>query len=174
MFSRSTFSLGLEQTFSLLLEKVLRCTPLFAFAFVFVRFKQHRDCLATLVLCAALLFLADFPFGMPRYNAAAVYGGLMLLCVPLFRRRRGLFPLVFLILFLVVFPASNVFRANEFDLSLLTSAITKTITSFGEGFSSGDYDAYSILVRSLDYVGAHGPTQGMQLLGAFLFFVPRS
>ena len=174
LFSRSTFSLGLDQTIGLLLEKVLRCTPLFAFAFVFVRFEQCRDCLGSLVLCGVLLLLADFPFGMARYNAAAVYGGLLLLCVPLFKGHKGLFPLFFLFLFLVVFPASNVFRHNEFDLGLLASAIADVFVSFGEGFSTEDYDAYSMFVRSVDYVSMLGATDGAQLCGALLFFIPRS
>lgn len=174
LFSRSTFSFELDQTLTLLLDKVLRCTPLFAFVFVFIRFKQSGDCLGALVVCAALLLLADFPFGMARYNAAAVYGGLLLLCTPFFRRCKGLFPLVFLLLFLVVFPAWNVFRANEFDLGLFISAAGKALSSLGEGFSTGDYDAYSMFVRSLNYAESYGPTGGMQLLGALLFFVPRS
>lgn len=174
LFSRSTFSLGLDQTLTLLLEKVLRCTPLFAFAFTFVRFKQRRDCLGSLALCTVLLFLADFPFGMERYNAAAMYGGLMLLCVPVFRKCKGAFPVFFLLLFLVVFPASNVFRYNEFDLSLLSSAVADAFFSFGKGFSTEDYDAYSMLVRSVDYIEAYGATNGVQLLGVLLFFVPRS
>lgn len=173
LFSRSTFSLNLDKTQSLLLEKVLRCTPLFAFTFAFIRFKQSKDCFGALVLGAILLLLADFPFGMPRYNAAAVYGGLMLLCIPSFRRRKGLFPIVFLLLFLVVFPASNVFRLNEFDLDLFAMAIGRTFASFSEGFCSADYDAYSMLPRALDYVSVHGLTGGAQLLGALLFFVPR-
>lgn len=41
-------------------------------------------------------------------------------------------------------------------------------------FQSGDFDAFAQIINTLEYVTAHGPTWGYQLLGVPLFWVPRS
>ena len=174
LFARSTYSLGLDKTMTLLVDKILRATPVFAFVFVWVRHQQSGRCGALLCICAACLLVADFPAGMPRYNAAAIYGGLALLICPPLRKKKGLFPFLFLLLFLVVFPASNVFRGNTFSLALLIETTASVVSNLPRGFCAADYDAYSMFARTLLYVRDVGSSMGFQLVTALLFFVPRA
>lgn len=175
LFARDTFSFGVEQkSTGLLLDKVLRSTPVFAFLFVFVRYRQSKDMRVALAICAGLLLLADFPTGMARYNMAFVYGGLIIVCSRRVYSVKGLFCFIFLLGFLVIFPAINVFRVNEFDPGLFFSELYVALGNVGSGFMSADYDAYSLFARALDYVELFGAGGGTQLLGALLFFVPRS
>lgn len=174
LFSRSTFSLGLDKTQSLVLESVLRATPLFSFVFVWVRFVRRRDSFVSLLLCAVCLLISDFPAGMPRYSAAVIYGGLSLLMSHKLRETKGLFPLLFLLAFIILFPAINVFRTTEFDLSMFLTAVQRTLKRLPEGFCAGDYDAYSMVARTLQYVRDYGMSMGFQLLTVVLFFVPRA
>ncbi len=170
LFSRSTYDLGLDQTLSLVVDKVLRATPLFALVFIIAGDERHP---LIVILGVSLLLIADFPTGMARYNAAVIYGGLSLLLFPAMRKK-GIFPIVFLVAFLVLFPAINTFRANELSLIQFVAAIEDSIKNIPVGFCAGDYDAYSMLARSIQYVERWGTTNGGQLLTALLFFVPRS
>ena len=53
-------------------------------------------------------------------------------------------------------------------------ALIEVFGNLPRGFCAVDYDAYSMVARTLQYVGSFGATGGYQLLGALLFFVPRS
>lgn len=174
LFSRSSYSTGLDKTLSLLFDKVIRSAPVFCFVIVLVYYKQSARGFALLILAFGLALVADFPFGMPRYNAAAVYGGLLLLTWRPLMERRGLFTLLFLIAFLLLFPAINVFRTEDLSLGLFISALGDALAGLPHGFCAGDYDAYSMLARAVDYVAVNGCTLGTQLLTALLFFVPRA
>lgn len=174
LFSRGAYELALEQTFnqtvSLVIDKILRATPLFALVFILAGDERHPVIAA---MAFGLLLLADFPTGMARYNAAVIYGGLLLLYFsPM--RKRGVFPVLFLLAFLVLFPAISTFRINGLSLNKMITAISDSIVNIPTGFCAGDYDAYSMLARSVRYVEQWGTTNGGQLLTAILFFVPRA
>lgn len=175
LFSRSTFDLGVEsQTTSLLLNIILRGLPVMCFVVVLVRCKQSSDSRLMLLFAGVLLVLADFPLGMARYNTAMIYGGLLLLAFPCFMEKRGVFPLVFMVLLIVVFPASNAFRSQGFELSVLIESLANAVRNIPSGFLDENYDAYAMLARGIDYVEEAGSSMGYQLLGTLLFFVPRS
>lgn len=174
LFARSTFSLGLDQTSSLVAQQLLRGIPVFVFVISWIRWQRYRDCLAHVVFALTLMLISAFPFGLSRYSMAVIYGGLCIFCFPVLCRKRGLFPLLFLLTFLVLFPASNAFRANDFSIQTLFEASVSAITRLDTGFLTEDYDAYSMLYRAWSYVSSYGATSGYQLLGVFLFFVPRA
>lgn len=174
LFARSTFNIGLDQTTGLVAEQLLRAIPVFAFVVSWIRWKNNRDCLLHVVFALTLMLISAFPFSLSRYSMAVIYGGLCLFCFPVFRRKKGLFPLFFLLAFLVFFPASNAFRANDFSLPTLFGAFASAISRLGQGFLTEDYDAYSMLYRAWIFVSTSGSTYGYQLIGVLLFFIPRS
>lgn len=174
LFSRSTFSLDFGQTANLVIDKVLRGVPVFTAVFALVRLRQSGKGRIALLLSLAFLLVADFPASMARYNAAAVYGCLIILSFPKLFEKKGLYPLLLLAALLLVFPAVNVFRTDEFSLALLLSGFVDVALNLPRGFCAGDYDAYSMLARSVVYVGSYGASMGSQLLTAILFFVPRA
>lgn len=174
LFSRDTYSTGLDKTAGLLFDKAVRPLPVFAFVLLLVRAKQRGKVDFSLLVALALMLVACFPAGMSRYNMACIYGAVLLLsCVPLFEKK-GLFPVLFLIAFLVIFPAGNAYRSETFTFAMFGEAVAGVIGNLPRGFCAVDYDAYSMVARTLQYAGSVGTTGGYQLLGALLFFVPRS
>ena len=175
LFSRDTFSLGLDNSsIALLAESALRGIPYFTFLFCLARFKNNRDCAWLLVLDLVFLLIAVFPMGLPRYYAAVIYGPILVLTIPSLLCRKGVFAIVFLAALLVVFPAINVFRNESFNINTLVMALGDSLINLPEGFLTGDYDAYSMLARTLDYVSSQGISFGYDFLAALLFFVPRA
>ena len=174
LFTRDLFSADLNKTMGLLFDKVVRPLPVFSFAVLLVRAKQQRKTGPAFYITLALMLIACFPAAMARYNMACIYGAVLILaCAPVFEKR-GLFALLFLIGFLVVFPAANAYRWETFTFSMFGEALVGSFVNLPHGFCAVDYDAYSIIARSLKYVTEIGSTNGYQLLGALLFFVPRS
>lgn len=173
LFSRSDYSLGLDQTSSLIADKVLRGVPLFVFVLIMKKNRSKKSPLAV-VTSFLVLLIAAFPTGMARYNTAAVYGGLMLLLVPVMSKKKGVFAVLFLLAFLIVFPAMNTFRYANFSIEALFQSLFASFSNIGSGFLTGDYDAYSMFARTIEYVDACGSTTGWQLITAALFFIPRA
>lgn len=155
-------------------DKILRSVPVVALVIVGSRWRVRGDSVVPLLLCAVSLLLTDFPTALPRYGAAVVYGGLALLFVPALTKRKGLFALLFLVAFVFVFPSINVFRSDGFSFALFAEALVRSIANLPQGFLGGDYDAYSMLARSIDYLGAVGCSWGFQFVGVLLFFIPRA
>lgn len=111
--------------------------------------------LLTLITCS--------PLGMARFSAAALYIPLVLVAIP-FIRKKNVFSLSFILGLLVVFPFLNNFRyytpGNDIKIRLDMNM-----------FVAGDFDSYQnfAIVFFEDII-----TYGRQLLGALLFWVPRS
>ena len=174
LFSRGTYSTGLDTTLGLLFEKVVRPLPVFAFAVLYIRFRQSGEGAVFLACCAVFMFIADFPIAMSRNSLACLYGGLALLVFDPLRTRRGLFTAFLLVAFLIVFPAGNVYRYTSVDFGDLVGALAESFANISKGFCAVDYDAYSMIARASHYIGLNGATGGFQLLAVVLFFVPRS
>lgn len=174
LFTRDAFSTDLDKTMGLLFDKALRPLPVFAFVLLLARAKQRGKGGPALFATLVLMLVSCFPAAMARYNMACIYGAVLLLaCSPLFEKK-GLFPVLFLVAFLVVFPAANAYRWEDFTLSMFGKAIVGAIGNLPRGFCAVDYDAYSMVARTLRYVESFGATGGYQLLGSLLFFVPRA
>ena len=174
LFSRDTFSTELDKTMGLLFDKAVRPLPVFAFVLVLVRCKQRGRFSPILLASFALMLVACFPTGMARYNMACIYGGVLLLIIGSLFEKKGLFALLFLLAFLIVFPASNSYRLQTFTLSMFGDALLEAAGNLSRGFCAVDYDAYSMLARTIKYVDSYGATNGYQLLGVLFFFVPRT
>lgn len=174
LFTRDLFSTDLDKTMGLLFDKAIRPLPVFSFVVLMVRAKQQGKMGPAFYIALALMLIACFPAAMARYNMACIYGAVLILaCAPVFEKR-GLFALLFVIGFLVVFPAANAYRLETFTVSMFGEALVGSLVNLPHGFCAVDYDAYSIVARTLKYVAEIGSTGGHQLLGALLFFVPRS
>jgi len=113
-----------------------------------------------------LLFLLAFTFVSPtsvaRFMVAALYIPILLAFTPIWNRNYSM-PLSILIALLLIFPFLDKFRyfdPDRFDFSMDFSFL-----------NVGHFDAYQNFTRivEMDLI-----TCGNQLLGALLFFVPRS
>ena len=113
-------------------------------------------------LLLILLLITIPPTGVPRVLVAAIYIPLLLYLIPAFRRDWNFVALI-CVGVLIIFPLLNLFR-NVPDNTLGAYGIVSQ-------FLDLNFDAYSMLMRVIkdDIV-----TNGMQLLGSLLFWVPRS
>jgi hypothetical protein len=86
-------------------------------------------------------------------------------------KTKNAFKVIFITSFIILFPLLNLFRAQAINEVLGSNIKPPTIL---ETITTADFDAYSMFVRTIAVVHEEGPTNGRQLLGNLLFFVPRS
>jgi fermentation-respiration switch protein FrsA (DUF1100 family) len=117
-----------------------------------------------------LSILICFPTTVARNFGGVFYLGL---CLNYFRtfKWKKLIPSVFILIFVVLFPILTYARHDYFSADYVLKNFS-AMTS--DAYKSGDFDAYSMFGRSIGYVQDHGITYGRQLMGAVLFFVPRT
>lgn len=116
-----------------------------------------------LMILGILMLLSAFPTSMPRFSAAAMYIPILLTFSKTLRKP-NIFIILFIIGIMLIFPFLNNFR-------YLT---TNSEIEFGldfEMFVEPHFDSYSSFVHILSNDIS---TFGNQLLGCFLFWVPRS
>lgn len=115
------------------------------------------------------LLICFFPTTLPRYKFAVIYGVIFLVVCPWIRKNNRFF-WVFTLAMFIVFPllggARRVIELNSFK-AIFQNGL------FGI-YLEEDYDAYRMIVSVLRFVKNEGITWGTQLIGAMLFFVPRS
>jgi hypothetical protein len=154
-------------TFQLVFENVLRGTMLWCCIAAIVLYRQHRLGHTTLwlVLIPGLLF--NFPSSLPSYLLLCIYLGWALAAGLPFSRGRHTFSLVMLVVFLVIAP---IFSISQTPVGEVGDGLGKT---GGQMTLVHDFDTWSSLCRSMHYTKQHGTTNGRQLIGVVLFFVPR-
>ncbi|GMK46695.1 hypothetical protein PghCCS26_38240 [Paenibacillus glycanilyticus] len=118
-----------------------------------------------------LLFVSALIVSNPISTARFWFGSVILtLIMLLLNWRKGSYLswiAGYLVLFIVVFPYSDLFR-NELYAAVNPQKISEVMET------KGDYDAFQMLLNTTQYVDSFGTTQGKQLLGALFFFIPRS
>lgn len=172
LFARFTNNTGLESVQSLIVNNFLRGFPMSVLLLHLVYWKNNKKFFNILQLIILTIFtiLLNFPTGNPRFQVAVVYLALLISIKQKFKNKY-LFQYIFFSGLFVVFPLINIFRNNTFnDLKALNINLSNPL----DDFLTGNFDAYSMLTRSIIYVGDLGSTLGRQLLGSILFFVPRN
>ena len=149
----------LPTSLTLVGDYFLRPISMMALMMALISGVKHRWVVALLFL---MLLIAIPPTGVPRFLVAAIYLPVLMYCVPFLRRGLN-FVLIICMGVMIVFPILNCFRfygERPFEFSCIYSQFTDI-----------NFDAYSMLMRVIkdDMV-----TNGMQLVGALLFWLPRS
>jgi len=120
-------------------------------------------------LSALMLILLAFPFSLLRSQLASM---IIAIGVWVFRGRlKSVYTVraVLLAGIIAVYPLLGMLRFlslgfEEFSLGTL----------YLGAFNGGDFDAFAMTVRTAQFVEEYGTVNGSQLLGALLFFVPRT
>ena len=174
LFLRTSTSIDLSSSsLSLMASVCLRAFIFGSFALLTLNaMRAHRYYTGACVTGICLL-LSCFPTGIARFNVAAIYIGLAILLLPIFSKKRGLFSFVVIVGFILVYPLLDAFKYAKADTSFseLIDSILKSLTY---GYVSGNYDVFSIMFWCMDYVKNNEVCFGSQLIGALLFFIPRS
>lgn len=136
--------------------------PISIMCFLYYAISKEKNMIVFAIL-GVLALMTCFPTAVPRFAAAAMYIPVILVLFSFFRRK-NIFSLVFVGGLLFLFPFLNIFRnfgdgnSEKFQLDF-------------KMFTEPHFDSYQnfALLVSNDLI-----TYGGQLLGVFLFWVPRS
>ncbi|MGI2327618.1 hypothetical protein [Planococcus sp. YIM B11945] len=117
------------------------------------------------------LIVLNLIISNPLSNARYWFGTLIIaLFMSMFKWKKYFFGIwtIALSIFLVgVFPYSDIFRVSR-ENSISLNTFLYQITQ------SGDFDAFQQILNAVQYTKEFGIAGGTQLIGALLFFVPRS
>lgn len=162
----------LDSTASLIVNHVFRGLLLYNLVIRIYYIRIFKRGYLGFGLSSICFLLCCFPFGLSRYMMAAYYGGLIVTIFPDTYKHKW-FSIAIIVGIFILFPAVNIFR----DVQKLRDAdsVTKLIYDNISGtYLSGDYDAHQMFISVQRYVKEYGVTYGRQLMGVFLFFIPRS
>ncbi len=171
-YSSGNKALSGSTPLKLLEEHVLTNTVLYTFVMHLVEAKQKKVITFQMVLSTACLLICCFPTSLSRYAMAAVYAGIMIIFIDKTRKGRW-FITVFIMGLVVIFPAIDIFR-SVISLEQASDFWLTVEQKIQEVYTSGDYDAYAMFINVRRYIGFFDFSYGNQLLGALLFFFPRS
>ncbi|MFT5891921.1 MAG: hypothetical protein ACI9Y7_002028 [Dokdonia sp.] len=169
----------------LIWKKVFFLLPFAGIILCFQYFKKEKKKAINLItICAVFLFLGLLllwfknPLVEKRNALGPLYISLIFLVVPkLFNTNiKTLFFLFFTMI--VAFPLSAILTHSEASFQeILENPMIVFEHMKGGGIASAfntlNYDAFSNIMATMDYVKEYGFSLGHQLLSAFLFFVPR-
>lgn len=162
-----------SSSISLVISVCLRAFVFGSFALLSLNARREKSGYGGVAIAGACLVLTCFPTALARFNIAAIYLGIAILLLPSFSRKRGLFSFVLIMGFLVAYPMFDAFKYIE-GTDSLTEVIGVIANSMASGYSTGNYDAFSVMFWCFDYVKMFDFSYGGQLLGACLFFIPRA
>lgn len=144
---------------SLIYTAILRPMPIFIF--LFISFYSKNKLVIFLVFLITLVSI--FPTSIPRLQVAALYGPIVMVWIPILRKR-NIFVFSLSAALLIIFPFLDSFRGTLMNDN-------KGIEFNMEMFKVGHFDSYLSFVEVMYYDFV---TYGYQLLGAIGFFIPRA
>ncbi len=180
VFTRSALDASLrapDSALDLLVRVFLRAIPLMALGALLLvaghrGTRRSSGTTLVLIIFAIAVLWFDNPLAGARYWTATMviaFGAILVLR----RRKTGGIVVVVLVLGTVLLPTLDAGRLSR-DPSSIIFALADAPDPVDQLASSGDFDSYvnSILIN--EFVSERGTTYGRQLLGVFLFWVPRS
>ncbi len=160
--------LKMNSTVQLVFDKTVRGIILYFLLLTVWLYKQQKIALSRLLVVLAVCVIVCFPFAMPRYLVATLYGSLLLSWQFNWLERRNTFSVLVVGALLFVLPMSALVRYDP------DNKRTKNVFAlYDDALKYGEYDSYATICRTVDLVAQKGTTKGRQLSGVLLFFVPR-
>lgn len=152
--------IDLAKSSGLLISSIF--TPMNAFLFLYVWYKDRRRKMLLSFLFVATLFTAP-PTGLARFSLAAIY---IPIAMSVFKwmKKRNVFVLILSFGLITLFPLFSIFRAYNKNVKLKVGIDTSM-------FQSVDFDSYAIFMHILKHDII---TYGKQALGVMFFWFPRS
>lgn len=176
--AESSLSLASSGPFYLVNQVFVRAIPLLAVAGTALAIRRSGSVLGIGLLLPMFIFdvigvaITNSPFAAARYWFVAVAVGMSAPHL-LAGRRTGVPMLLCLLLGLSVLPSIGAARDAQ-TLAEVVRDYLRIDSPFEYLAHSGDVDAFGMICLTLKWMGIHGVRWGMQMLGAALFFIPRS
>jgi len=165
------------QIYYLIMSYFVRAIP-YVFLVVLLLSKDYRNKSfnGVILISAVVIFYVNNPFAAARFWFISVM--LAIFCALYLRKLKTGYPLLMMGVFgVMAMPIMNSGRyLTEITPSYLFDLISldRTIFFVKHYLSySGDFDAYSNLMRAVNYVNENGITWGYQLFGVLFFWIPR-
>lgn len=159
-------------TVSMVIANVLQATCFFSVAISVNRFLKNRKKFFFLLINGIILIITYFPTGLARYTVAVLYLGTMLIFFRSWRDNR-FFILLFTMSFLIILPFFSVFRYGSIQNFNVFKTLKDAVLHISDNLVAYDYDAYTELSLTLEYVDTYGFGKN-HILTVLLFFVPRA
>lgn len=129
---------------------------------LFLHLRNGRRSLIVSLTLVALLLIGNPPTGMARWQAAMLYGAVLITGFNKLSSKRHFFSFIMFIGLFLVFPILDLFR-------FFTAGVNVRVSS--NWITQGHLDSAQSIARAIDIDFV---SYGYQLLGALLFFIPRS
>lgn len=170
VISASVDNVSSNSSENLLVDKVARSWVLIYAIITIQLYKSRRISLFWMLTILLATVLTNFPLALPRYLAATFYIGLALTYKRWFNRP-NLFPIIIIASLFYVFPILTEARHEYFSMEYVAGNFSEISA---KAYSSGDFDAYTMFCKTVEYTDLRGIVYGEQLSGVLLFFVPRN
>lgn len=175
MFSRATnsdVSFSTYGSLSMMISGSLQAAAYFAVVLSILKFRTKHKGIGYLLINGGGILVSYFPTSLARYATAVIYLGLFLMTYRNAKKNR-VFIFLFIVAFIVILPALNVFRTTSFNEVNLMKTLKDILTNLVDTWKKFDYDAYTIFTLAIDNVDMYG-TGGTHILSILLFWVPRA
>lgn len=159
-----------DKTTSVIVENFCRSIPVYSLGYTILYYKKNKSGLPLILVESILLLIVNFPASITRYWIGLVYIGILLILFEekIVNRR---FDIFLIVVFSVIFPVFQLFK--WYTLSDLISG-GNIMIRLSNVYNSVDFDAYSVLARTIKLTSTNGIQYGHQVLASLFFIVPRS
>lgn len=167
--SAANFTYDNGKMIPLIMGNVIRNLPICVCSMEILR---HRRLNIFVFISLIFTIITKCPTGIGRFDMAVAYIGLVIIAFPRTFKNQKYFELLMTVGILYIFPVINIFRYVSID-NITIEKLMEGYKGISKIFSSGDFDAFSIYVMTVENIDKFGPKWGA-ILGSIFFFVPRS
>ena len=169
MMSRAenSYSFFSDSTINTIFTHLIKCIPVYTFLLFFLKKKKLNFWSIILLI---VIILLNFPTSTTRFWMGAIFIGLFLLIFHKFCTIARVYDTLILVIFTLLFPMLYSFKFHDIDYYFENGFELKSIV---ESYNSVDYDAYSIIARTIKYVDDYDIVYGKQVFGSVFFLIPR-
>lgn len=165
--NQTSFDTGFVNT---VISNFIRTVPVYAISYAIYYYKKNNKLnIIKIIILIVLLMCLNYPVSLSRYWIGTVYIGIALIIFGKYLKNKT-FDIGIIFVFAVIFPIFQVFKWYTLN-DLITGTASVNLI---EVYNNADFDAYSLFVRTFEYVETFGITYGKQLLTTVLFFIPRA
>lgn len=159
-----------NSTINFLLRKFLTAFPAIICAIFLLQKQKNIYINAAIFILFLITLCSNFPTSTTRYWMGTIFLGLFIIKF-INNKKSRIMDFIILMSILVIFPIMYIFKTkNIYDFIINKYEINDTINSF----NTIDFDAFTLIARSIRYVRENGITWGEQLINVVLFFIPRN
>lgn len=171
LFTRNTNHVSFDSgAIITIVESLCRSISVYSLVYSYFYYKKNKKNKLLLLFSIIFTVILNFPASVARYWLGIVYIGIILIFFKNNIKNKH-FDLFLIFLFAFLFPVFQLFKWYGIDI---LGNFNLVLSKFSSTYNNADFDAYSMLARSIDYVSQNGHTNGHQILASIFFLIPRA